>query len=65
MRIEIFITVFFIAIVAGVFWLSMTHSNAVNERKNWCEEAGGIPVVGDKGHYKICLDPSAVIERPL
>lgn len=46
----------------GVLILSLAHVERTQEDSTWCENAGGIPVIGDDGHFKVCLDPSAVIK---
>lgn len=46
----------------GVLVLSLSHIERTEADSNWCENAGGISVIGDDGHFKVCLDPSAVIK---
>lgn len=64
---NMFLTIWVVAIVGFlglVTYAMISHSNQRIEAKNLCEQMGGISVIGDKGHYKVCLRPSAVIELP-
>lgn len=61
---EFWILVLVAVMLTGVFFLVSWHHEHVIESKDWCTEAGGVPLIGDRGHFKLCLDTSAVIERP-
>ena len=62
MKLEIAMGLFFACILGFIVYLMVDFQGYVEEKVNWCEEVGGIPVKGDKGRFKICLDPSAVIK---
>lgn len=62
-----FIAIFvlgFIAMMGFITYLGLSFVQRVEARRDLCAEAGGISLVGDKGHYKLCLRPEAVIELP-
>ena len=47
-----------------MFYLSFLNYQSTEARRDLCVEAGGINIIGDKGLYKVCLRPEAVIELP-
>lgn len=49
-------------IFSGVLFLYFNHIDRVEKASNWCENAGGFPVIGDDGLFKVCIDSDAVIE---
>jgi hypothetical protein len=64
---NVFLTVWFVAIVGilGLASYAIIHQSQVRDNSiSICEQMGGISVVGDRGHYKVCLRPSAVIDLP-
>ena len=63
MKFESIVLILGFSIIGFILYLMINFDNQVKERVNWCEDAGGIPLKGDKGHFKICLDPNAVIEK--
>lgn len=62
-----FLSIWFVGIVGFlglVTYAMISHSTQRIESTNLCDQMGGISVIGDKGHYHVCLRPSAVIELP-
>lgn len=55
---------FFALIFVGIIFLMVNFEQEGTAIRNACSEAGGIAVFGDRGHFKVCLDPDAVIELP-
>lgn len=56
--------VFFTLMLIVIFVLVIDFGIEQTNNRNICSELGGIPVFGDKGHFKVCLSPDAVIEMP-
>jgi hypothetical protein len=54
----VFIIVFVGLATYGVFSMYETRE----ELRDLCTEMGGITIVGDKGHFKVCLRSEAVIQ---
>ena len=55
---------FVVLILVGLFFLVVNFHDVQTNNRDVCSEAGGIPIFGDKGHFKVCLRPEAVIEMP-
>ena len=42
---------------------AMFHQVKSNKQiRHACEEAGGIPIFGDRDHFKVCLSSDAILE---
>lgn len=52
-----------VGIIVFLTTLTLFHIDDVNEMSNWCENAGGIAIIGDDGHFKVCLDSDSVITQ--
>jgi hypothetical protein len=64
LKLEILILALFVAVIVMIGYVMVDFTQDRIEKTNWCAQAGGIPIVGDKGHFKLCLRPEAVIQLP-
>lgn len=64
LKTELLIVSLFVIALGFIAYVMVDFTQQRNQRVDWCKQAGGIALVGDKGHYKICLRPDAVIENP-
>ena len=63
---KVLVTIFvgFILMIGFVLYIGFVFTQKVESKRDLCAEAGGVSLVGDKGHYKFCLRPEALIELP-
>jgi hypothetical protein len=51
-------------LILFVMYLAVNNDQKTSQIVDMCSEAGGVSIIGYRGHFKVCIEPNAVIKLP-